>query len=87
MTRIHNVGTGAKTARGEHSRYLGKKHVAGRLADAKFYLGYDENDATMNRLRLEKLWSAILQDTPPIHTMNLGHPPLCFVSTHASPAA
>ena len=65
MTRIHNVGTGAKTARGEHSRYLGKKHVAGRLADAKFYLGYNEDDATMNRLRLEKLWSAIIQDTPP----------------------
>ena len=47
MTRIHNVATGAKTARGEYSSYLGKKHVGGRLADAKFYLGYDENEATI----------------------------------------
>jgi hypothetical protein len=66
MRRIYNVVGGAKTTRGEFNRYLGKKlTVDGRAVDAKFYLGFDRDEAMMNRLRLEKLWARIADGTPP----------------------
>jgi hypothetical protein len=66
MRRIYHVGGRAKTPRGEFNRYLGKKLTeGGRAVDAKFYLGFDQGEATMNRLRLEKLWARVLEYTLP----------------------
>lgn len=64
MRRIYQVAGSAKTSRGEFNRYLGKKlNGDGRAVDAKFYLGDDQNEANLNRLRLEKLWSRVLEGT------------------------
>src|ERR1043165_7353434 len=66
MRRIYNVKGEAKSSREEFVRYLGKKLTGdGRAVDAKFYLGINEGEATMNRLRLEKLWARIVEGTPP----------------------
>jgi hypothetical protein len=66
MRKIYNVGGTAKTPRGEFNRYLGKKLTDdGRVIDAKFYLGFDPDEATMNRLRLEKLWARIAAGAAP----------------------